>query len=169
MRCPGVSGGFEPQYPPAVHCSALQLTWPEIWYIMYRMARKGKAFTIRTPLTELESDVMDAVWNAGSSSVEDIHRVVVRKHDLKEASVRTLLRRLEQKGYLTHKSEGRAYFYTPKESPAQLAGRAVRQIIDRFCRGSVYELVSGMVDDDMVTEEELSKLEDFARNRKARE
>jgi predicted transcriptional regulator len=133
------------------------------------MARQGKAFTIRTPLTELESDVMDAVWKAGSSSVEDVHRAIAPKHELKEATVRTLLRRLEQKGYLTHKSEGRAYFYMPKESARRLAARAVRQIIDRFCRGSVHELVSGMVDGEMLSEEELSKLEEFARNRKARE
>jgi predicted transcriptional regulator len=136
---------------------------------MYRMARQSQEFRIRTPLTELESDVMNAVWNAGSSSVEDVHRAVARTRDLKETTVRTLLRRLEQKGYLTHKSEGRAYFYTPKESPSQLAGRAVRQIIDRFCRGSVRELVSGMVDGEMLTDEELTKLEEFARNRRASE
>jgi BlaI family penicillinase repressor len=125
--------------------------------------------SIRAPLTELESDVMDAVWNAGSCCVEDVHRVISVKRDLKEATVRTLLRRLEQKGYLTHRSEGRAYIYTPKESSNSLAARAVRQIIDRFCRGSLDELVSGMVDDKMLSEEELAKLEEFARSRRTRQ
>jgi predicted transcriptional regulator len=93
--------------------------------------------------------------------------VISLKRDLKEPTVRTILRRLEQKDYLTHRVEGRAYIYTPKESASSLAARAVRQIIDRFCRGSLDQLVSGMVDSEMLSDEELAKLEEFAKNRKA--
>jgi hypothetical protein len=65
-----------------------------------------------------------------------VHRIVARKYDLKETTVRTLLRRLEQKGY-EHEAEGRAYLYRAAEPPGHLAARAVRQIIDRFCVGSL--------------------------------
>ena len=57
---------------------------------------------VRAPLTELESEVMQAVWNAGPCPVEAVHQVVSRTRRLKETSVRTMLRRLEQKGYLKH-------------------------------------------------------------------
>src|SRR3979490_2939861 len=97
-------------------------------------------------LTELESEVMQVVWDAGPCAVEAVHEVVSSKRDLKETSVRTILRRLEQKGYLRHEEKGRAYVYRAVEPARSLAARAVRQIIDRFCQGSVEELVSGMVE-----------------------
>jgi BlaI family transcriptional regulator, penicillinase repressor len=114
--------------------------------------------SLRTPLTELENEVMSAVWNMGPSSVESVHQVVVRKRRLKEATVRTLLRRLEQKGYLRHDVKDRAFIYHATESARSLAARAVRQIVDRLCQGSVEELVSGMVDAKVLSKRELDRL-----------
>ena len=118
---------------------------------------------VRTPLTDLEHEVMRVVWDSEPCSVEAVYEVVFRKRDLKETTIRTLLRRLEQKGYLRHESEGRAYVYRATERPSSLAARAVRQIIDRFCQGSVEELVSGMVDAKMLSKSEMARLEEFVR------
>jgi len=131
------------------------------------MTRRTKRKTrVRPPLTDLENEVMRAVWNGGRSSVEAVHRVVARKRAIKETTVRTLLRRLEQKGYLDHEIEGRAYVYRAVEPPRNLAARAVRQILDRFCQGSMEELVSGMVDAKMLTDEEIERLEHYVRSRR---
>jgi len=121
---------------------------------------------VKAPLTDLENAVMRVVWESEPCSVEAVYEVVSRDRDLKETTVRTLLRRLEQKGYLRHESEGRAYLYRATERPSSFAARAVRQIIDRFCQGSVEELVSGMVDAKMLSKSELSRLEEFVRNQK---
>lgn len=122
--------------------------------------------TVRTPLTELESEVMRVIWDSGPCPVEAVHEVVSRKRDLKETSVRTILRRLEQKGYLRHQEQGRAYVYRAAEPARSLAARAVRQIIDRFCKGSVEDLVSGMVEAKMLSKGELDRLENFVRSAK---
>ncbi len=121
---------------------------------------------VRPPLTELENEVMQAVWNGGMCTVEAVHRVVSRKRNLKETTIRTLLRRLEQKGYLTHQSDGRAYTYRATEPARNLAARAVRQIIDRFCQGSLEELVSGMVEARVLNKDDIDQLEKFVRNRR---
>ena len=121
---------------------------------------------MRAPLTELENEVMGAVWAAGPSSVESVHQVVSRNRKLKEATIRTLLRRLEQKGYLQHAVEGRAFIYREVEPARSLAARAVRQIIDRLCRGSVEELVSGMVDANVLSKDELNRLAKSVRRRR---
>jgi BlaI family transcriptional regulator, penicillinase repressor len=131
---------------------------------MTRVARSGAS--VRSPLTELENEVMQAVWDAGPCAVEAVHQVVSRKRDLKETSVRTILRRLEQKGYLRHEEKGRAYVYRAAEPARSLAARAVRQIIDRFCKGSVEELVSGMVEGKMLSKGEMERLEEFVRGAK---
>ncbi len=109
---------------------------------------------------------MQAVWNSDLCSVEAVYEIVSRKHDLKETSVRTILRRLEQKGYLKHESDGRAYLYRATEPPRSLAARAVRQIIDKFCQGSVEELVSGMVDANVLTDQELKRIEQVISNKR---
>jgi BlaI family transcriptional regulator, penicillinase repressor len=131
------------------------------------MTKRTAAGTrVRPPLTDLENEVMQAVWNGGTCSVEAVYLVVSRKRKLKETTVRTLLRRLEQKGYLRHESDGRTYLYRAVEPARSLAARAVRQIIDRFCQGSVEELVNGMVDAKVLNERELDKLEKFVRSRR---
>jgi len=108
---------------------------------------------------------MQAVWDAGPCTVESVHRVVSAHRKLKETSIRTLLRRLEQKGYLRHEEDGRAYVYRAVEPARSVAARAVRQIIDRFCQGSVEELVSGMVDANVLSKNEMDRLEAFVRSR----
>jgi len=122
--------------------------------------RKSK---IRAPLTELDGEIMNAIWDAGPSSVEAVHASISPNRSLKEVTVRTLLRRLEQKGYLRHRVEGRAYIYEPTEPARSLAARAVRQIVDRLCQGSVEELVSGMVEAKVLSKRELDSLAEFVR------
>lgn len=131
--------------------------------------RTEKNTRVRAPLTELENEVMRVVWDSGPCSVDAVHKVVSRKRELKETTVRTLLRRLEHKGYLQHQTEGRAYLYCAVEPARNLAARAVRQIIDRFCEGSVEELVSGMVDAKMLSNAEIKRLEQFVRSRRREE
>jgi predicted transcriptional regulator len=111
---------------------------------------------------------MQAVWDTGECTVDAVHRIITRKRNLKETTTRTLLRRLEQKGYLRHESDGRAYVYRAIEPARSLAARAVRQIIDRFCRGSVEELVTGMVEAKVLSEVELDGLKKLVRNRRSR-
>jgi BlaI family transcriptional regulator, penicillinase repressor len=122
----------------------------------------------RAALSELEHEVMQAVWTAGPCSVETVHTAVAQQRDLKEVTVRTVLRRLEEKGYLQHDVEGRAYIYRAVDAPRSLASRAVRQIIDRFCRGSVEELITGLVEDDVLTEADLEALEASIKARRAK-
>ncbi|MGA7240273.1 MAG: BlaI/MecI/CopY family transcriptional regulator [Bryobacteraceae bacterium] len=131
-------------------------------------SRTQSSTRVRSPLTELENEVMQAVWGAAECSVEAVHGTVSRRRNIKETSIRTILRRLESKGYLTHEEEGRAYVYRAAQPARSLAAHAVRQIIDRFCRGSVEELVSGMVDAKVLSKTEMKRLEEFVLSRKGR-
>jgi predicted transcriptional regulator len=109
---------------------------------------------------------MQAVWDSAPCTVETVHQSVAQSRKIKETSVRTLLRRLEQKGYLRHEEDGRAYVYRAVEPARSLAAHAVRQIIDRFCQGSVEELVTGMVDAKVLSKQEMERLEELIRGRK---
>ncbi len=122
------------------------------------MTTSQRRMEARPALSELEHQVMQAVWAAGVCTVDAVHQVVSRQRDLKEVTIRTVLRRLEHKGYVQHVSEGRAFLYRAVEAPRRVAARAVRQILDRLCHGSVDELVSGLVEANVLSDRELDAL-----------
>ena len=77
---------------------------------------------------------------------------------MKESTVRTILRRLEEKGYVVHTVEGRTYVYRAAQPRQNVAARATRHIIERLCGGSVEQLLVGMVEADVLDPEELEQL-----------
>ena len=107
-------------------------------------------------LGELERDILSIVWRVGNVTAEQVREELNRP--LKDSTVRTVLRRLEEKGYLTHTTENRTFLYRPAESRQRVAGRAVKRIVDWFCEGSVEELLVGMVDSKVLDRTELQRL-----------
>jgi predicted transcriptional regulator len=112
----------------------------------------------RKSLSELEQAVMDTVWANPNSTAEACREALEPARKLKDSTVRTILRRLEEKGYLTHEVSGRTYVYRASDQPQNVAAQAVRQIIDRLCGGSVEELLVGMVDSEVLNPDELQTL-----------
>jgi predicted transcriptional regulator len=77
---------------------------------------------------------------------------------LKESTVRTVLKRLEEKGYLEHSLDNRTFLYRPVATRQAVAGRAAQRIVDWFCQGSVETLLAGMVDSAVLDRKELQRL-----------
>lgn len=128
-----------------------------------RKLRAGK------PLGRIEHLVLDWLWSSGPASAEQVRLALADRHPMKESTARTVLRRLEEKGYLKHRVEGRTYIYRVTERRESVAAGAVRQILDRFCEGSVERLLVGMVDNDLVDEHELEHLARRIARRKGSE
>jgi predicted transcriptional regulator len=109
-------------------------------------------------MSPLEDTVMRVIWARGRCTAEDVRQALSRKQPMKDSTVRTVLRRLEEKGYLAHEVSGRTYVYRERVPAQKAATQAVRQIVDRFCEGSVEQLLLGMVNDRIVTAEHLEGL-----------
>lgn len=112
----------------------------------------------RKALSNLEHQLMEVLWKRGPATAEKIRGALSPKHTLQDSTVRTILKRLEEKGYITHKNEGRAFVYSVVEKPRSVAVRAVRQILDRFCGGSLEQLLVGLVENEVVDRKELEEL-----------
>ena len=112
----------------------------------------------KAQLTELQQAILDVLWSTGPATSEQIREALSRKHPLKDPSVRTLLRRLEVRGLITHDTDGKVFVYRAVEARHGLAARAVRQIIDRFWSGSTEQFLLGMVDEQVLTERDLQRL-----------
>jgi predicted transcriptional regulator len=107
-------------------------------------------------LGELERGILSIVWSQGQIRAEQVREQLGRP--LKDSTIRTVLRRLEEKGYLAHSVENRTFVYRPAETRQRVAGRAVRRIVDWFCEGSVEALLVGMVDSKTLDAEGLQRL-----------
>jgi len=110
-------------------------------------------------LGELERAIMRLVWQHGELTAEQVREELDElDRPLKDSTIRTVLRRLEEKGYVSHTVENRTFRYRPAETRQLVAGRAVKRIIDRFCDGSVEALLVGMVDSEVLDQTELQRL-----------
>src|SRR5436305_6670051 len=107
---------------------------------------------------EVEQLVMDYVWTHGPSSAETCREALEPSRPMKDSTIRTVLRRLEEKGYLTHEIEGRTFVYRASSERQNVAVRAVKSIIERFCGGSAEELVLGMVNNAVLDRKHLERL-----------
>lgn len=123
----------------------------------------------RTPkpaLSELENSVMAVIWDRGQATADSVRRLLEPERTMKDSTVRTILRRLEGKGYVQHTSEGRTFIYSPIVASRNVAGDAVRGIVERLCNGSVEDLLVGMVDREVVSPEKLRELAERIANAK---
>lgn len=117
-------------------------------------------------LGEAEQAVMDCVWSHGPLPADECRRRLRATWPMKDSTIRTVLLRLERKGFVTHTIEGRAYIYRAAENQRSVAASGVKQIIQRFCGGSAEELVIGMVDHDLLTPQQLQRLAQKIAERK---
>src|SRR5579862_885641 len=109
-------------------------------------------------LGDVEQSVMDYIWMHGPATSEVCREALAGSRPMKDSTIRTVLRRLEEKGYLTHEIEGRTFIYRPCDQRQNVAVRAVKNIIDRFCGGSAEALVLGMVDSAVLDRKQLERL-----------
>ena len=95
-------------------------------------------------LGELEGEVMQLVWQHQSITSEAVREKLAKR--LKESTIRTVLKRLEDKGYVIHTVEGRTFHFRPAQKRSAVAAKAVQRIVNWFCDGSLEEVLVGMVD-----------------------
>ena len=120
----------------------------------------------RRPLTDLQQAILDHLWRQGSGTSEQIRDALASTWPLKDSTIRTLLRRLEARGFLTHRIDGKIFVYQAAVPSRSVAARAVQHIIDKFCSGSVEQFLVGMVDEKVLSVDEIQRLAKQVRHKK---
>jgi BlaI family penicillinase repressor len=125
-------------------------------------------FNTRQALTPLEQFIMDYVWAHPDCTAETCREGVEAQRALKDSTIRTILRKLEEKGYASHKVEGRTFVYRAVDTRRNVAVHAAQQLIERFCDGSVEELLVGLVDNQLLKPKQLERLAEKIAARRER-
>ena len=115
-------------------------------------------------LTEAELRLMKILWRRGESAVTDLVGALPDGEQLAYNSVLTTIRILEQKGYVEHRQEGRAFVYRPCVAENEASRSEVRNVLNRFFGNSSEKLVLSLLGDDGISSEELDRLRDAIRS-----
>jgi len=114
-------------------------------------------------LTEAELRLMKILWLRGESQVSDLVAAMPDGEALAYNSVLTTVRILEQKGYLDHRQEGRAFVYRPCVAEHEAGRSEVRHVLSRFFGNSRERLLLSLLGDDEISPDELQRLKDAIR------
>jgi predicted transcriptional regulator len=116
------------------------------------------ARTKTTGLTDAELRLMEVIWDRGSASVGDVVDAMPKRTPLAYSTVLTTLRILEDKGYLRHVKEGRAFIYHPAVGRDEARDTAVGHLVRRFFGGSHGQLALNLVEKKRIEAAELKHL-----------
>lgn len=111
-------------------------------------------------LTPAELRLMKVLWTRGESAVSDMVSATADETPLAYTSVLTTIRILEQKGYVTHRQEGRAFLYSATIGEQEASRSEVRHVLQRFFGNSRERLLLSLLGDDDLTPEELRRLKE---------
>jgi predicted transcriptional regulator len=115
-------------------------------------------------LTEAELRLMKILWRRGESAVNGLVAAMPKGEELAYNSVLTTIRILEQKGYVEHRQEGRAFIYSPCVAEQEASRSEVRHVLDRFFGNSRERLLLSLLGDEEISAEELQRLKDAIRD-----
>jgi len=122
--------------------------------------------TLTEILTEREAQIMDVLWRRGEALADEIREELPGEpHD---STVRTLLRILETKGFVAHEARGKAFVYRPAVERAQAQRSALRNFLGRLFDGSAESLVLRLIEDEVLTPEQLEQIRKQAQPRPPR-
>ena len=109
-------------------------------------------------LTEAELRLMKILWRRGESAVNDLVSAIPQGETLAYNSVLTTIRILEQKGYVQHRQEGRAFIYRPLIAEHEASRTEVKHILSRFFGNSREQLLLSLLGEGDISREELNRL-----------
>ncbi len=111
-----------------------------------------------TPLTEAQREIMEVVWDNDEVTVSQVRDELAQKRDVARNTIQTMIVRLEERGWLKHREEGRTFWYSANRPRAASLGVKVAQMIDRLFGGSPEEMVTALMEYRGLSAEEADRI-----------
>ena len=118
-------------------------------------------------LSQSQREIMEIVWDCGEVSAIEVRDILSKKRDLAKNTVRTLLDRMEEKGWLKHREDGRTYLYSAAQPREASIGQKVLEVVEHVCGGSPEELVTALLDYRGLSPQELKRIRSMLDEAKA--
>jgi predicted transcriptional regulator len=112
----------------------------------------------RQILGDLQHAIMAVLWARGEATTADVHEALREDRGLAPTTIATMLRKMEEKGVVAHRVEGRQFVYQPKVSEEQVRRSMVGELVGRLFGGDPRALVAHLVSENEIEPEELEEL-----------
>jgi BlaI family transcriptional regulator, penicillinase repressor len=119
-------------------------------------------------LSPAQREIMEIVWEKGEVAAVEVRQLLADGRELARETVRTMLERMEDKGWLKHRVVGRTFFYSAAVSRGATEGQKVIELIDTVCGGSPERLMTALLDYRGLSAEEAARIQELIQNAKAR-
>ena len=120
------------------------------------MSRKSP---LPEPLSPAQREIMEIVWDHGEIPASRVREIISADREVARNTVRTLMERMEAKGWLVHRVEGRTYLYSAAVPKQASIGQKVAEVVDEFCGGRPEQLVNALLDYRGLNAAELRKIQ----------
>ena len=117
-------------------------------------------------LGDLQLKIMKVLWDRSEATVADVHQALAGERDLAYTTVATMLRKMEARGLVRHRVDGRSFVYRPAVGSDAVTRGMSDHLLDRLFEGNLADMVSHLLTTREVSREELSKLEQLIAEKK---
>ncbi len=124
----------------------------------------------KTPLSRAQREVMEVIWDQGEAGVLEVTKILNQQRPVARNTVRTLMERMQEKGWLTYRVEGRSYLYSATVPREESLGQRVMDMVDKACGGDPEKLMLALVKYRGLSDEEtkrIRKMLDQARKKQS--
>src|SRR3954447_8530023 len=111
-----------------------------------------------TILTEQELEIMKVIWERDRVTVRDVYEALLERRKVAYTTVMTMMKILEQKGFLKKSQEDRAYLYRPAQAKRQVIGAMVKDFVNRVFNGSAEPLLVHLVEEHDLSQKDLEEI-----------
>ncbi len=109
-------------------------------------------------LSPAETEILSLVWKCGKATVQDVHEALPKTRKIVNATVQTLLRRLEKKGYVAHKKQGKAHVFWATVEKEEVVQRSVTELVENHFQGDTTGLLLYMAEHGKLKDEDITRL-----------
>lgn len=122
-----------------------------------------------SPLTTAQREIMEIIWEQGEVTVTEVREIMEEKRKLARNTVLTMMVRLEERGWLQHRKQGRTFVYSAARPKAASLGMKVSQMVDRLFAGSPEDLVTALIEYRGLTSDESERIRKMVAQAEAKQ
>ena len=109
-------------------------------------------------LGDLQLAIMRVLWERGEAVASDVHKALLADRGLAVTTIKTMLRKMEERGFVTHREDGRVFIYRPLVAESEVREDMVGDLVQRMFRGKQTALVNHLIDGGQIDPDEIDEL-----------
>ncbi len=121
------------------------------------------------PLSRAQREVMEIIWDKGEIGVLEVTEILNQDRAVARNTVRTLMDRMREKGWLTHRAVGRAYLYSAVVPREESLGQRVMEMVDKACGGDPEKLMMALLNYRGLSDDEAARIRQMLDEAKAKQ